>query len=469
MQLAEAHYQTREFQKSRSLAQELLAEGKAQNDHLLIGNVENLLGKIYRIHQRYSEAIAHYQKAEQAFKRVGKSEGLSKVYHNLGNVYIFLERFDQAKKYHFKALEMAEKDDKETAIGSSLLNIGSMFYHTGEIDKALSYFEKACKLLEEVQDEPTLATGYHNLAEVYLLRNKFKNACNYSSKALALYKKQENAIGQRLALTTYARSLNAAGLLDQSIEAYLSILNLTDAGYQEEVLRELGETYIALNQLDEAKKVFEKILEAPTRTPQDEGQALDYLARIAIIEDNVEQGIKLYERLLEILSSREPLDQDSIAATEANLGYAFLKNDQMDRAWGLLERATRYLKKRKNWEELAIVANNWKDELTLKGNYELALHFLEEYSIPCLKKLKNPEVENQHHYEVALLHHLQGNTSIGLDYWKKNHNHNVASPQKTARFLNNPFFDEKTKKELNRQHLAFLQQFPNSKRDNGAD
>ncbi|MHA2497860.1 MAG: tetratricopeptide repeat protein, partial [Candidatus Hodarchaeales archaeon] len=97
LQLAEAHYQTREFQKSRSLAQELLAEGKAQNDHLLIGNAENLLGKIYRIHQRYSEAIAHYQKAEQAFKRVENNEGLSKAYHNLGNVYIFLERFKQAK------------------------------------------------------------------------------------------------------------------------------------------------------------------------------------------------------------------------------------------------------------------------------------------------------------------------------------------------------------------------------------
>jgi hypothetical protein len=70
---------------------------------------------------------------------------------------------------------------------------------------------------------------------------------------------------------------------------------------------------------------------------------------------------------------------------------------------------------------------------------------------------------------VALLHHLQGNTSIGLDYWKKNHNDKVASPQNTARFLNNPFFDEETREELNKQHLAFLHQFPNSKRDHGAD
>lgn len=469
LQLAEAYYQTREFLKSRSLAQELLEEGKQQNDHLLIGNAENLLGKIYRIHQRYSEAIDRYQRAEQAFKLVENTEGLSKVYHNLGNVYIFLDRFKQAKKYHFKALEIAQEDNRQDFIASSFLSIGSLFFNNGELDEALSYFEKACRLLEDAHDEPTLAASYHNLAEVLLLRNNFEDACDYSSKALALYKKQENVIGQRLALTTYARSTKAMGLFDKSIEAYLSIIDLKGAGNLEEALRELGETYITLNQLDEAKKVFEQILETPARTPQDEGQALDYLARIAVTENNLEQGIKLYDQLLEILNDGEPLDQDSIAATQANLGYALLKADQMDRAWELLERATKYFKKRKNWEELAIVANNFKDELILKRNYELAIFLLEKYSIPCLKKLKNPEVENQHHYEVALLHHLQGNTPKGLDYWKKNHNSKVASPQKTARFLQNPFFDEQTKKELDRQHLAFLQQFPDSPRDDGAN
>ncbi|MFW9917253.1 MAG: tetratricopeptide repeat protein, partial [Candidatus Thorarchaeota archaeon] len=298
--------------------------------------------------------------------------------------------------------------------------------------------------------------------EVLLLRGNFEKARDYSSRALALYTKQENAIGQRLALTTQARSLKAAGLFDQSIGAYLSILNLKGAGNQEEVFLELGETYVALNRLDKAKEVFEHILETPTRSPQDEGQALDHLARIAVTEHNLEEAIKLYEQVLKNLDNMEPSDQDSIAATEANLGYVYLKIGQMDQALELIKQATTYLRKHKNWEELAIVANNCKDELILKGNYELALRFLEEFSIPSLKKLKNPEVENQHHYEVALLHHLQGNTSIGVRYWDKNHNRKAASSQKTARFLNSPFFDEKTRKELNRQHLAFLQQFPNS-------
>lgn len=460
IQLAEAHYQTREFPKSRRLAEALLEEGKGQNDHLLVGNAENLLGKIYRIHQLYSEAIDHYQRAEQAFKLVGNNAGLSKVYHNLGNVHIFLERFKQAKKYHFKALEIAQKGDKQDALARSFLNIGSMFYQNGELDEAFSYFNKACKLLEKMHDEPTLAASYHNLAEVFLLRSKYENASTYSSKALALYRKQANVIGQRLALTTYARSTKAAGLFDKSIEAYLSILDLKGAGKPEAIMCELGETYAALNQLSEAKKLFEQILETPTRTPKDEGQALDHLARIAITEKNLEQAIKLYEQILTILNEieTEPLDHDSIAATEANLGYLFLKIDQMDRAWELLERAMKHFKKRKNWEELAIVANNCKDELILKSNYELALHFLDEYSIPCLKKLKNPEVENQHHYEVAFLHHLQGNTQQGLDYWRKNHNKKGAYPKESASFLGNPLFDEQTPNGLARQHFDFLKQ-----------
>ncbi|MFQ5981090.1 MAG: tetratricopeptide repeat protein [Candidatus Heimdallarchaeota archaeon] len=458
IQLAEAHYQAREFQKSRRIAQELLEKGEEQNDHLLVGNVENLLGKIYRIHQQYSEAIDHYQRAEQAFAQVGNNEGLSKVYHNLGNVHIFLERFKQAKKYHFKAYELAQKDPNQEILASSLLNIGSMFYQNGELEEALSYFEKACTLLEEIPDEPNLAATYHNLAEVFLLRSKYENASAYSSKALTLYKKHENVIGQRLALTTYARSTKSAGHFDKSIEAYLSIIDLKGAGNPEKVLHELGETYIALNQLNDAKKVFEQILETPTRTPPDEVQALDRLARIAITERNLEQAIKRYEQILNILNELEPQDHDSIASTEANLGYAYLKIDKMDRAWELLERATRYFQKRKNWEELAILANNFKDELILKRHYNLAIPLLEEYSIPSLKKLKNSEGENQHHYEVAFLHHLQGNTQQGLTYWRKNHNKKAAYPNESARFLNNPFFDDQTKKELARLHFDFLTQ-----------
>ncbi|MFX1517692.1 MAG: tetratricopeptide repeat protein, partial [Promethearchaeota archaeon] len=203
-QLAEAYYSLREFKKAKNLIDGILPVFQEYNHHEMVGNSENLLGKIYRIHERYQDALAHYQNAEEAFKLVKNNEGLSKIYHNIGNVYIFLKRFKEAKKFHFMALEIAEQEEKLDGIASSHLNIGSMFYQNGEVDEALSHLEKARKIFDELQDIPSLAAVYHNLGEIYLLRQDFNAAIKHSSKAESFYEAQNNIIGRNLAMITLA-------------------------------------------------------------------------------------------------------------------------------------------------------------------------------------------------------------------------------------------------------------------------
>lgn len=451
-QLAEAYYSIQDSNNAKKIVEGLLPKFHELGNQSMVGDSENLLGKIYRLHQRYSEALVHYQNAEKAFKLAKNNEGLSKIYHNLGNAYIFLERFKEAQKFHLKALKIAQSEGKQDAIGSSHLNIGSMYFQNGEVDLAMSHFEKARDIFKEIQDIPNLAATYHNLAESYLLRREYISAQKNSAKAVSLYEKLQNNLGQNLALTTQARSAKAAGSLDEAINIFNQIINPTD-----EILLELGECYLNQNQTDNAKKIFEKILELPTRTSLSVGYSLDYLARIAINEEDFIEARKIFTQLLELLLSMKPQDPDSIASTQGNLGYMYLKMGDPKTAWEYLTFVSDYFKKRKTWDEMITLGSNYCNEFVLTKEYSRAIRVIQEFILPAVKKSKDTMLENQYHYEVALLYHLKGETEEGLDYWNKMHNRKITFQKYSAPFLAS-ILDESIKKELERQHLRFLKQ-----------
>ncbi len=456
-QLAEAYYSIRDSKNAKKIVERLLPKFQKLGNHSMVGDSENILGKIYRLHQRYSDALVHYQNAEKAFKLAKNNEGLSKIYHNLGNVYIFLERFKEAQKFHFKALEIAQLEGKQEAIGSSHLNIGSMYYQNGEVDLAMSHFEKARDVFKEIQDITNLAATYHNLAESYFLRREYISAQKNSSKAASLYEKLQNVLGQNIALTTQARSAKAAGSIDKAIDTYNQIENPTDG-----ILLELGECYLNQNQADIAKKTFERILELPTRNSLSIGYSLDNLARIAINKEEFEEARKIYTQLLEVLFSMKPQDPDSIASTQGNLGYMHLKMGALKPAWEYLIIASDYFKKRKNWDELITLGSNYRNELVATKDYQGAITVSREFILPVVRKSKDKMQENQYHYEVALLYHLKGETEEGFNYWKKKYNRKIAFQKYSAPFLAS-VLDESNKKELEKQHLRFLKQLLNRK------
>ncbi|MFX0013769.1 MAG: tetratricopeptide repeat protein [Promethearchaeota archaeon] len=460
-QLAEAHYSVRDFNNSKKLIETILPSFNKLYNYSMVGHAENLLGKIYRIHKRYIEALTHYQKAEKAFEQTKDNEGLSKVYHNIGNAYVFLQRLKEAKKFHFRALEIAQHIGNSEAIAISHLSIGSMFYQNGEVDLALFHFDKARNLFEEVQNIPNLAATYHNLAEVFLIRKKFTNALKSSSQAVSYYKKIENPLGQHLALTTLARSAKSAGFLDQAIDAYNQAFSINPT---EDILLELGESYLNQNQIENGRKVFERVLELPTRTLRGEGYSLDYLAKIAINEKDFDQALNIYFQLLEVLKKIKPHDPESIVSTQGNLGYMYLKIGNSKLAWEYLVQTCDYFKKKKIWNELITLGNNYRNEYVVRNDYKQAIILIRDIILPAVKKSQNKVLENQYHYEVALLNHIEGNTKEGLCYWEK------YSTQKIP-FQRYPTFllttvEERTKISLEKHHQEFLKHISKKLEDN---
>ncbi|MFX1536300.1 MAG: tetratricopeptide repeat protein, partial [Promethearchaeota archaeon] len=254
------------------------------------------------------------------------------------------------------------------------------------------------------------------------------------------------------AMITLARSLKASGSLDKAIAVYNQIINQKP---EESIFLELGECYIKQNKLDDAKVIFERILELPTSTLHGLGYSLDYLARIAIDQEKFVEAQNRYIQLLEVLNKLSPLDPESIASTQGNLGFIFLKTGNTNRAWEFFRIAAKYFNKNKNWDELITLGNNYRNEFVINRDFGNALIILNDFILPAIKKTQDKKIENQYHYETALLYHMNGETEVGLEYWKRNRN-NKVSFQKYSAPVMKAIQDKKVKKELEKQHLRFL-------------
>ena len=456
IQLAEAHFNLRNFPIAKKRAEELVLEFTKQDNYLLLGEVENLLGKVYRIYQRYAEALEHYGKAEGAFQKCDNAEGLSKIYHNMGNVFIFLERFKEANKFHLKALAIAKSLQNDTLIANSYLNLGSMHYQNGEVDKAFNYFENARVILEKQKDVPSLAAIYLNLAETHFLRRNYSEASSLSAKSVLLYKEISNSIGVQLALRTFAKSEKELKNYDNAASSYKEIISLKEPEINEEIYLELGECYIELEDVDLAIKSYESILTLSDPTPQGKGFALNFLARIYGEKRDFSRAAGYYGQLISLLHSLPTKDEESIAATEGNLGYILLRLGKINESFVQLESALNYFKKKKIWEDSIVLVKNYMNEMISTTKYSEGISFLMKYSIPLAKRSKDKNLINKFVYDVAFLYHITGETETGISYWQKN-SKKIPFQQYKLDFLNNLELGEEQKRFLEQQHLEFLQ------------
>lgn len=464
LKLAESYYSIREFSKAKAIGEKLSSLIEDKSDHILIGDVENLLGKIYRIHQRYDEALSHYENAKKSFKLANHKLGLSKIYHNIGNVYVFLGQFKESLKNHQKALDLAQQEGVDEAIASSYLNIGGAHFQNGQVDKAADFFNKAKDLFDKIGDEPSLAAIYLNLAETNMLRREYKNAIENSQLSKNFYTKQQNTVGQKLALTTLGKAEKLSGLYDDAIETFNTLMAIEPDRIPENIYFELGECLLVTNQKIKAKEIFEKILELPNRTQESIGYSLDSLARIAIELNNYEEAKTIYSKLVDVLNNMEPLDKDSVIATQANLGFVLLKTGDFDQSWKNLETCTNYFRKKKNLEELITFTNNYRDHLLSVDDYQNSISVIKDFTIPALKKLsKDKNQLNQYNYEVALLYNIMGKNKEALTYQKKNIKKKNIFLILEPSFLQSSLIEQTKRDNIKKHHISFLKAIQDEK------
>lgn len=211
---------------------------------------------------RFSSAIAHYDKAAALSKAAGDKVNYSRALNLRGISYNHLHQFDKAIESLQNALAIRMELGDKLLIASTLNNLAVSFRVTNQLDAAIENYHRSITLYKEVGDlagqsfalnniglvlidqqeygvaidfltqsldlkkqlDDTLksAITYYNLGRVYLLTEQYKLAINNLETAAELYKAADNIQG----LTDCYNSIARVYLSNDEYTKALSNINL---------------------------------------------------------------------------------------------------------------------------------------------------------------------------------------------------------------------------------------------------
>lgn len=255
--------ETDSFDRSLSLqyVEEGLVLARKVGDSLQIVKGGKLKGQILRRLDRIGESIQVFDEVLPIAKRhTAQKEFLEEykiIIRALAMSHTFYTNYDKALEYNFLSLTILEKNGDMILVSDALNNIGFVYFKLRNFERAIEFYDRALQLKKKIKDDYDLDRLLINLGLAYNQLQKFKSAEEYTTEGLEFCKEQCS---------------------DQiKMEGQYA----------------LGVSHFGLKIWDEAQLHFQQSFEIAKRIDSKRFQAenLIYLARIAIGQDRVEEGI----------------------------------------------------------------------------------------------------------------------------------------------------------------------------------
>ncbi len=296
-------------------------------------------------------------------EKINWKKGIASFHISIGNILSDKGYYDSAI-YHFNIAYNTYKEiEYLKGEYSALINIGTTYQRRGQDKQALEYYLQAMPLIEKANDKYNLSINNINIAGVYNNEDNFSKSLQYSLKGLEIAKEENNLNHQALALKTIA---NGYLINKDTLQARKYLLS----------------------SLDLYKKNEDKV-----------GEATDYYELAAIETDIVKsiryslQSKKIWDEinpnypiavanLCEIAKTYILLSKNKTTQQEL-LKQNIITNSHeqlLDTAESYLNNAVTLSKQSDDESTLTIALKQLSDLYEAKGNYKLAMRYLQESS-----------------------------------------------------------------------------------------
>lgn len=270
-----------------------------------LGKDYDNLAKTYNRLKDRDSSVIFFKKSAEIRTKINDSTGVAAAYHNAGFIFWQESKFDSAIFYFEKALEIREKLPDRENLASTLNNIGTVYYQWSIYDKALEYYVPALNLNKELNRIGNVSLILTNIGIVYKETSQIEKAFEYYNESIVYAEAAED-----LEATGYAyNSLGAAFLeinddscvyyFTKSLEVYKQINSVGGIIIS---LKGLGENYLRKNNLKEARKYFEEILQIAIEDniPLRVAEANKYLGIISKRENDLLKAKNHFEKCIEV-------------------------------------------------------------------------------------------------------------------------------------------------------------------------
>lgn len=280
----------------------------------------------YYTNKNYNKSIQIINKSLEIYKNLNDIEAISNCYYKLGRIYYVISSFDRSLYNFFESLKINEQLNNETEIAKNLERIGKIYMITPDanidLPKARMHINRALEIYKKLNDEKGIIFTLTNLGAINLKEGInhdneekivtaieiFKDALLRSEK-LGLEKNQAIMLGNiGPSLRILGKNKESLEYLFQALEIKLRLKDYTSAAHS---CNDISETYIAMNDLQNAKKYALKAANlANGVSPNQERYAYYLLSEIRYNLGEYKKSnndLKQYHKLADSIFSQEKI------------------------------------------------------------------------------------------------------------------------------------------------------------------
>ncbi len=214
------------------------------------------VGVAHYLKGSYESALPNYQKALDAYERIGNPSGQGEVLKEMGNYFKRLKRYDKALEQLARAASLCAEARDTNCLTAALDIKGVVLIEQGKLPEAESVFREEMALLERKGNEQGLSYTLANLAEVAIGKGAYAEAEDYLLRSTAIRKRLGDAPGVAININNTGEMFLRSGQPEKALPYFREAMNKARAiGFndlQRHAMLMLSETHAAMGRHQEA-------------------------------------------------------------------------------------------------------------------------------------------------------------------------------------------------------------------------
>ncbi|MDZ7877939.1 MAG: tetratricopeptide repeat protein [Saprospiraceae bacterium] len=320
-------------------------------DWAIQNNNAPFLFKCYRIK---GYACEQNNNLEEAAKAYSQALALQSMVSDTEKADIFLDwailnkkrgEYNIAKEYYQNALKVAEITNDFEMVGHAYNGLATVHGALSDFEKAIEYHLKALEAAERVGKKSVISASCRNIAIIYIKAQNYDLALKNVEHAywIALQSKDSTSIAH--SLETHGKVFNAMGNPSAAITKHQEALTIMekvgDKRFTVELLIQIGESYVQLNQLDNAERYYKRSLNYEAFMDYYEHPNFYYKwGKLCLKTGRTELALTAFNKSLDLAQKGQ--FKDLIQKNNAALAELYKQIKDFPKAFSCLERASAY-------------------------------------------------------------------------------------------------------------------------------
>lgn len=291
-----------DFSASQQCFAKALNLAKNESDINNVGQLNNLLGRVFTLQGNYPQAISHLQEATKIFESLNDKQWLGKTYGYIGDVYFRQGDYEDAENTFEKSIAIGDRIELTQVVSS----LGLTYMNQGSYNQGIEVQTQQLNIVAAANDKQSMATLYTNLGIVFLEQQNYTQALEHFREGLALSEELGNKMLTSIAIGCMGSVYEKQGDYIKAMELFEQDLKLCEEMGDKQgiaiALGLIGEHLSLRGDFDEAINYLEENLLLCEELGYQKGvaKAVNTLGDVYYFKQKYDKAIYYYNRAIEV-------------------------------------------------------------------------------------------------------------------------------------------------------------------------